>query len=181
VAIKCPKCHSENPETKQFCGECGTQLIPPADAAAIVLVCLGFLLGGGGVLLLQEEKKAPERETLVDLQTNQANYDASGRRDPFKNLLGGKELKEKTTIGGTPQLFIDDVNLIGIVKYKKRFTAVLSGPQGFPYYYEVGNKLSDGFILSIAETQVIFRNTNERGIPLTKPKDIVKEINPEER
>jgi serine/threonine protein kinase len=28
VATKCPKCHSENPETKQFCADCGTQLIP---------------------------------------------------------------------------------------------------------------------------------------------------------
>ena len=147
---------------------------------AIVLLCLGLLLGGGGLLFSQEEK-APERETLIDLQTNQPTYDASGRRDPFKNLLGGKELKEKTTSGGTPQLYIDDINLIGIVKYKKRFTAILSGPQGFPYYFEVGDKLSDGFILSIADTQVIFRKINERGIPLTKPKDIVKEINPEER
>jgi Tfp pilus assembly protein PilP len=148
---------------------------------AIVLLCLGFLLRGGGILFSQEEKKAPEREILIDLQTNQPTYEASGRRDPFKNLLGGKELKEKETIGGTPQLHIDDINLIGIVKYKKRFTAVLSGPQGFPYYFEVGDKLSDGFVLSIGETQVIFRKTNERGIPLTKPKDIIKEINPEER
>src|SRR4030043_463041 len=27
MAVKCPKCHSENPETKQFCADCGTQLI----------------------------------------------------------------------------------------------------------------------------------------------------------
>ena len=106
----------------------------------------------------------------------------SGRRDPFKNLLGGKELKEKAPSRGRRlSSIIDDINLIGIVKYKKRFTAVLSGPQGFPYYFEVGDKLSDGFILSITENQVIFRKTNERGIPLTKPKDIIKEINPEER
>jgi serine/threonine protein kinase/Tfp pilus assembly protein PilF len=26
VAVKCPKCHFENPETLKFCGECGTQL-----------------------------------------------------------------------------------------------------------------------------------------------------------
>src|SRR4030043_263593 len=26
MAVKCPKCHSENPETKQFCADCGTQL-----------------------------------------------------------------------------------------------------------------------------------------------------------
>ena len=29
MVMKCPKCHSENPETKQFCADCGTQLIPP--------------------------------------------------------------------------------------------------------------------------------------------------------
>jgi len=26
VAVKCPKCQAENPETKQFCGDCGTKL-----------------------------------------------------------------------------------------------------------------------------------------------------------
>jgi predicted amidophosphoribosyltransferase len=26
VAITCPKCHSENPETLKFCGECGTRI-----------------------------------------------------------------------------------------------------------------------------------------------------------
>jgi serine/threonine-protein kinase len=30
MATKCPKCHSENPETKQFCADCGTQLISPS-------------------------------------------------------------------------------------------------------------------------------------------------------
>jgi len=149
--------------------------------AAIALICVSLVLGGGVLLLAQEEKKAPEREALLDLPADQTTYDAAGRRDPFKNLLGGKELKEKVPVGGTPQLNIDDINLIGIVKYKNRYTAVLSGPQGFPYYFEVGDKLADGFILSIAETQVIFRKTSERGIPLTKPKDFIKEINPEER
>jgi serine/threonine protein kinase len=31
VANKCPTCHSENPETKQFCADCGTQLPPRQD------------------------------------------------------------------------------------------------------------------------------------------------------
>ncbi|MCX6575315.1 MAG: inactive serine/threonine-protein kinase VRK3, partial [Candidatus Aminicenantes bacterium] len=26
MAVKCPKCQAENPETKQFCGDCGTPL-----------------------------------------------------------------------------------------------------------------------------------------------------------
>jgi serine/threonine protein kinase len=28
MATKCPKCHTENPDTQSFCGNCGTQLIP---------------------------------------------------------------------------------------------------------------------------------------------------------
>jgi hypothetical protein len=28
MTTQCPKCDSENPDTKQFCGDCGTQLIP---------------------------------------------------------------------------------------------------------------------------------------------------------
>ncbi len=30
MAVKCPKCQSENPDTKQFCADCGTRLIPYA-------------------------------------------------------------------------------------------------------------------------------------------------------
>lgn len=32
MAITCPKCKADNPDTKQFCGDCGTQLIPLAEA-----------------------------------------------------------------------------------------------------------------------------------------------------
>lgn len=28
MAIQCPRCHSENPDTQRFCGECGTQIFP---------------------------------------------------------------------------------------------------------------------------------------------------------
>jgi len=31
VTVKCPKCHSENSETKQFCGDCGTPLPSSKD------------------------------------------------------------------------------------------------------------------------------------------------------
>jgi serine/threonine protein kinase/Flp pilus assembly protein TadD len=31
VAIKCPKCNAENPDTVKFCGDCGTQLISIKD------------------------------------------------------------------------------------------------------------------------------------------------------
>ncbi len=31
MVIKCPKCQAENPDTKQYCGDCGTQLPPFED------------------------------------------------------------------------------------------------------------------------------------------------------
>jgi serine/threonine protein kinase/tetratricopeptide (TPR) repeat protein len=36
LAIKCPKCYSENPETKQFCADCGTQLLPPQNRPPVL-------------------------------------------------------------------------------------------------------------------------------------------------
>jgi serine/threonine protein kinase/tetratricopeptide (TPR) repeat protein len=31
--MKCPKCQSNNPDTQQFCGECGTQIIPAKESS----------------------------------------------------------------------------------------------------------------------------------------------------
>jgi len=31
MAVTCPKCHFDNPETQRFCGECGAQLPPAKD------------------------------------------------------------------------------------------------------------------------------------------------------
>ena len=36
MTVKCPKCQTENPETKQFSGDCGTQLRLPEDIRAEV-------------------------------------------------------------------------------------------------------------------------------------------------
>ena len=31
MAIKCPKCQTDNPDTQKFCGECATPLLTPRD------------------------------------------------------------------------------------------------------------------------------------------------------
>jgi serine/threonine protein kinase/tetratricopeptide (TPR) repeat protein len=40
VATKCPKCHTHNPETVKFCGECGTQLVPAEGPSAFKTLTL---------------------------------------------------------------------------------------------------------------------------------------------
>jgi Tfp pilus assembly protein PilP len=151
----------------------------------IIFVVILSLVGISALFLAaqsgQEGKKETDKVLEQVSQVKAPTYNPEGRRDPFKNLLAGKDVKEKMNVGGVPQLFIDDVSLIGIVKNKGRLTAIINGPQGFPYFIKVGDKFSDGYVISITETQIVFRKVSDRGIPLMRPRDIVKEINPQER
>lgn len=151
----------------------------------VLILCL--VLGGlaGGIFAAQEEKAepaAPQAASVVNaLPASSLSYDPEGRRDPFKNLMAGRDVKEKPGSGGLTQLSINDMTLVGIVKTKGRMTAIVSGPQGFPHFVKAGDRFADGYVLDIQEAQAVFRVTTEKGIPLMRPKDIVKEINPEER
>lgn len=147
-------------------------------------LCLGICLVNPSVLpgQTQEENKDLSAEIRAEmLKKNVLIYNPAGRRDPFRNLLEGKDTKEKNWLEGIPQISIDDIVLTGIVKGKGKFTAIISGPEGFPYFIQAGDKFADGFVLSIKKGQVVFRKTKEKGLPLFRPKDITKEIYPEER
>lgn len=148
----------------------------------IFIIAFSFFFIWIGPLFSQTEKKTKQKEISPKKLTKSTySYQSQGRRDPFRNLLAGKEVKETEKAQGIPQISIDEVVLIGIVKAKGRYTAIISSPQEFPYYIHEGDKFSNGFVLSIKKNKVTFRKTKERGIPLLKPKDIVKEISLEER
>ncbi len=145
--------------------------------AAVLLLCIGF---AGLVPLLAQETTAPpppETAPALTVQTG-FTYNPEGRRDPFKDLLAGREMREKS-VGGEPQIFIDDLVLYGIVKNKNVYTALIGMPQGFPAFAKVGDKFADGYVLSINDTQVVLRKTSERGLPLVRPRDVIKEITEE--
>lgn len=129
----------------------------------------------------QEAAGQAQAEVVPSLKPKLFTYTSEGRRDPFRDLLAGREIKEKVGPGGLGQLTVDDVNLIGIVRLKDKLTAIAGSPQSFPFYLKIGDKFADGFVLTIGDSQVTLRKTSDRGIPLMRPKDIIKEINPEER
>ena len=145
--------------------------------AAILLI--GISLAGLAPLVAQETAAEPPPQTapMLSVQTG-FTYNSEGRRDPFKDLLGGRDLKEKSVLGEN-QIFIDDLVLFGIVKNQNVFTALIGMPQGFPMFAKVGDKFADGYVLSITATQVVLRKTHERGIPLMRPRDVIKEITEE--
>ncbi|MDW3229637.1 MAG: hypothetical protein PHQ48_07315 [Acidobacteriota bacterium] len=156
----------------------------------IILTLVLFMVGISGFFALvysqQEVEKTEPQETIISpAQTfstlpPRAYYNPGGRRDPFKDLIGKGKTGGKVT-SATGQLAIDNANLVGIVKTPKSFVAIISGPQEFPYFLKIGDRLADGYVYSIDESQVVFRKTHERGFPLMRPRNIVKEINPEER
>jgi Tfp pilus assembly protein PilP len=146
------------------------------------LTALALLTLGPGPVAPQAADSSSQEPALEGLDLSKPPlYNPAGRRDPFKDLLAGKEFKEKTAAGEVSELAIDDLVLKGIVKARGKLTAIISSPQGFPLFVHTGTRFADGYILSITETQVVFRKVNERGIPLMRPKDIVKEIAAEER
>jgi Tfp pilus assembly protein PilP len=144
------------------------------------LLLLAFACAGLVPLLAQETAQAPPPSGTVPTLTVQTGftYNPEGRRDPFKDLLAGRDLKEKNAIGDE-QFFIDDLILFGIVKNKNVYTALIGMPQGFPMFAKIGDKFADGYVLSINDTQVVLRKTHERGIPLIRPRDVIKEITEE--
>jgi len=140
------------------------------------LICLGTL-----PLSAQDVDQGFQQETQIQIKPRGPTYNPEERRDPFRDLLAGQDPREKGKIRGLNQLAIEDAVLIGIVKHKGKLTAIVNDAQGFPYYIKTGDNFLDGFVLNVNDSQVIFRKTKERGIPLSNPKDIVKEIKLEER
>ena len=148
----------------------------------IPVLCLGLFFAGLQSLAPQEEQQEPQSKAPEEIfQKRPQKYFPGDRRDPFKDLLAGREVEEKTGKEGIKSYMIDDILLIGIVEIRDKFLALINGPQGFPYKIRVGDEFANGFVLSIDSSKVVLRQTRDRGVPLTRPRDITKEINPEER
>ncbi|MCX6560474.1 MAG: hypothetical protein NTZ26_08155 [Candidatus Aminicenantes bacterium] len=137
-------------------------------ATAAFLLALGLVAGAGAQDTAKPRAQAP-------------SYDPTGRRDPFKNLFAGKDVKEHRGVAGPADLLVEEIQVVGVIKSKNGFRALIAMTDGFPLTAREGDKFADGYVLSIREGEIVFRKTTERGIPLLKPKDIVRDINSEER
>ncbi len=105
MGTKCPKCHSDNADTKQFCGDCGTQLTPLEDILSvtktletpITRLAIGSLFaeryeileelgkGGMGEVYRVKDEKLDEEMALKVLKPEIAAY--KGTIERFKNEL----------------------------------------------------------------------------------------------
>jgi serine/threonine protein kinase len=134
------------------------------------------LEGALATLSVRRAEAGPSVQPMNHFETRFV-YSPSGRRDPFKNLLAGRDLRENKGIDDN-QMLIDELVLYGVVKNPNNgiFTAMIGTPEGFPMFAKVGDKFADGFLLSINETQIVLRKTHERGVPLMRPRDKILEV-----
>ncbi len=142
------------------------------------------------ILAQEEEKKETKKEEIAAEipKLTTPPYSPAGRKDPFRILIATakREPAERPSSEGAAapagaEILIDNIRLVGIVKVRGQYTAILTGAQEFPLYAKSGHKFSDGFIVSIDDNKVVFHKLREGGIPLLKPRDVIKEIKPEER
>jgi len=147
----------------------------------LLSVCLftAFLIPAYGQEITGEE--TAEEPSINQIERETYTYNPAGRRDPFRDLLGGSEAEEEAGTKTVSQMSIDNIILIGILKIENNLIGIIRGPQGFPYRINEGDQFNDGFVLTIKERQIIFRKTKNRGIPLSRPINVTKEINPQER
>lgn len=129
---------------------------------------------------VEQEKTPPQIEGEAVPARKITVYDPQGRRDPFKNLLGGAEPDIKDEVEGIAQLSVEELMLSGIIEVEGEMIGIIKDPLGFPAYIKEGDRFSDGFVLRIEPTKVILRKTSVRGVPLRKPQDITKELFTEE-
>jgi len=134
-----------------------------------------------------QEKKAPEPDPAEvqvvgeDMSSGVFIYKPMGRRDPFWDLLRGKNIKNsREAIDGIEGLMIDELDLEGTFFYDNQFKALLKGPDGLPYIVTVGQKVYDGELIGIDRYTVVFKKILTVALGGKKEKIIEKRLNPDE-
>lgn len=142
---------------------------------------------------LAQEKKATQVEKeeateavgeagaeATDADPGEYVYRPKGRRDPFWDLLQGKDSKlKKEAKEGIAGLEIEQLELEGIVFREGGYLALFKGPDGKPYDVKVGQSVYDGEIIKIDANRVVFKKILTIALGGTKEKTVIKWLNPE--
>lgn len=126
------------------------------------------------------EASGEEQETPIELTENTGyNYDAKGRRDPFRSLVSGP-VDERLRPPGLAGMLIQEVSLRGIVKTGSGFIAMIQGTDNKSYFARVGERLYDGSIDFIVQDKVVFRQEINDPLRIEKFQKVEKSLYPME-
>jgi len=148
----------------------------------LTLVLLsGLAFGQEAEEATELEPEMTEESLQTEVQPGEFVYRPLGRRDPFWDLLQGKNLRGKREAReGIAGLMMDELELEAIVFADGQYRALLSGPDNEPYDVTVGTNVYDGVIVKIDIHSVVFKKILTIALGGKKEKLIVKRLNPEE-
>jgi Tfp pilus assembly protein PilP len=105
------------------------------------------------------------------------SYDASGRRDPFLNLLGtGNEPGTARRAEGKAGLMVAELSVRGVMQTRGAFIAMVQGPDGKTFLIHQGDRLADGLVRAVnAEGLVVVQDVNDP-LSLVKQREVSKKL-----
>jgi Tfp pilus assembly protein PilP len=80
-------------------------------------------------------------------------YQTSGRPDPFMPLI--EDATSSAKGGELPD--VETLRLVGILQDKKVSRALFEDYNNYSYILRTGDRVKNGFVLSIEETRVVFQ------------------------
>jgi hypothetical protein len=145
---------------------------------ALILLFLFYLT----LAFSQQQPQKSEAQKVAEDENPPGDYvyDPQGRRDPFIDLLAGEKKERTPGVSGEQALLIGELEVVGISYGKGQYWAIVTGPDGMPYFLKKGDRLFDGYVLSIDSNKVVFRRELRRPGLLKNYEDIVKKLSPEE-
>lgn len=160
--MKCPKCHSNNPDTQSFCGECGTQLGQPEDAPAFTKT-----LETPFPQLSKGTSLANRYEILGELGSG-------GMGEVY--LAEDTNLKRQVAIKVLLQPFALDEERLARFEREARLLASLSHPNIATIY---GLERSDGqqfLVMELVEGETLRERISKGPIPVEEALEICRQI-----
>jgi Tfp pilus assembly protein PilP len=115
---------------------------------------------------------APAEQPAAETYT----YEASGRRDPFLNLVGDTDVRTGVTrhVDGAAGLTVAEMTVRGVMKSRGALIALVQGTDKRTYVVHPGDKLLDGTIKSVVpEGLVIVQPVNDP-LSLVKQREVRK-------
>jgi len=130
----------------------------------------------------KKEAISSEDQLQQELDPSVFVYRPDNRRDPFKNLLQGRDKPlNREALEGIAGLTISELSLEGIMGLGNgKFKAFLKGPKNHPYGISVGDKVYDGEVVEITDNSIVFKQILTVALGGTKERKVVKWLNPEE-
>lgn len=134
------------------------------------------------------ESGAPESSLEQNLQeileeptgADTYRYDAQGRRDPFRSLVGpSRPVERGNRPEGVPGFLIDEIDVQGVVQTRAGMVGIIKGPDNKGYLVRPGDKMYDGEVLRVDKTALTFRQEVNDPTRIERFREVVKAIAPE--